>query len=123
MSDYQRLANIAVSENVSATEFTSLLRTDLNGDCYIDVLDCAIMALLINGLRNTTSVYPVGDFDFDGVAFTKSDVTAIKKGLINQSTLSSWQKYACDLNSDGALDSKDRDILNEKHKHQPNRFL
>ncbi len=114
VSDYQQLANMAVSENLDTANFKNFVRCDLTCDGSIDVLDCYVMALMLNDHKGGITVYPIGDFDFDGVAFTKSDVTAIKKGLINQSTLASWQKYACDLNSDGALDSKDQDVLDEK---------
>ncbi len=109
--DYQQLTNMAVSENTEITDFRNLMRCDLVGDGYIDVLDCAVMALLTNGLRDATTVYHVGDFDCDGIAFTKADIASIKKGLINENTLSAWQKYACDLNSDGELNINDRDIL------------
>ncbi len=111
VSDYQQLTNMALSDSAQITDFRTLMRQDLVGDGCLDVLDCAVMALLVNGLRDATTVYHVGDFDCDGIVFTKTDIASIKKGLINQNTLTPWQKYACDLNSDGRLDINDRDIL------------
>lgn len=109
--DYQQIANLSVSGEAPSEDYRVLLLSDLNSDGYTDVLDTSLMALLVNGLRNGISVYPAGDFDFDGNAFTQTDVVAIKKGLINQNTLSTREKYACDLNSDGILDVNDKDIL------------
>lgn len=111
--DYQQMVNLALSNTPQPESYMELLHTDLNGDGYIDVLDCHIMALLINGLRDGISIYPAGDFDCDGVSFTEADLTAIKKALINQDTLSTWQKYACDINSDGILDVNDRLALED----------
>ena len=109
--DYQQLVNTSVSDNVATDNFRELIRSDVNGDGYIDVLDNSLMALILRGLRKGVSVFPIGDFDFDGVAFTQADIQGIKKGLINQSTLSTRQKFTCDLNSDGKLDINDRNIL------------
>lgn len=116
ITDYQQLANLAVSEEAIAESYVSLFRSDLNGDGYIDVLDCSHMALMINGLRSGVDVYHVGDFDCDGIAYTQADIAAIKKGLINQHTLSTREKYLCDLNIDGVLDVNDRDILTEQEE-------
>ncbi len=111
IQDYQSQVNMAVSQEIPDDSLSAMLRADLNADGYIDALDCSLLALMRNGLRDGVSIYPVGDFDCDGVAFTEEDVAAIKKGLINQNTLTIRQKYACDLNSDGVLDINDRDIL------------
>lgn len=111
IQDYQSQVNMALSQEIPDDSISSMLRADLNADGYIDALDCAIMTLMRNGLRNGAEMYPAGDFDCDGVAFTEEDVAAIKKGLININTLTIRQMYACDLNSDGVLDINDRDIL------------
>ncbi len=108
--DYQQLVNMALSDNAPES-FDELFRTDLTGDGVINVLDCHLMGLVINDLRDYVTVYPVGDFDHDEVAFTQADITAIKKGLINQNTLSTHQKYACDINDDDLLDINDRQSL------------
>ena len=110
LDDYQQHVNMAISQSYN-TSLADMVRTDLNSDGVIDALDCAALALICNGLKNGISVHPIGDFDFDGTAFTQEDIASIKRGLINQSTLTTRQKYACDLNSDGSLDIKDRDIL------------
>lgn len=111
--DYQQIVNLALKNTPKTESIMDLLRTDLNGDGYIDVLDCHIMALLINGLRDGISIHPSGDFDCDGVAFTEADTTAIKRALINQGDLSTWQKYACDINHDGKLDINDKIALED----------
>lgn len=112
ISDYQQLVNRALSDDVK--EYEELLRTDIDGDGYLDVIDCALMQLMINGFYKKVDVYLKGDFDCDGIPFTQEDISAIKKGLINQSGLNTRQKYACDLNFDGVLDITDRDILTEQ---------
>lgn len=111
IADYQQLVNHAVAQDDLSDDNIALLRSDLNADGYIDALDCSLMALMIKGFKEGISIYPVGDFDHDGTAFTDEDIASVKKGLINQETLSTWEKYACDLNSDGVLDVNDRDIL------------
>lgn len=119
--DYQSLVNLALSDGVPKDNYRELLRADLNGEGYVDGLDCAVMALMVNGLYEGVKIYPVGDFDCDGVSYTQKDISAIKKGLINIKTLSTWEKYACDINSDGVLDINDRDCLAvyEKSALQP----
>lgn len=111
--DYQEMVNISLSQNQQYDGFRELMRIDLNGDGHVDALDCYEMALLSNGLHDGIYVYKTGDFDFDGREFTEIDVTEIKRGLINQNTLSTWQKYACDVNRDGTLDVKDKQALEE----------
>ncbi len=111
LDDYQQQVNMTVSQDYDTSDLKAMHRADLNADGVIDALDCSALALMCNGLKNGISVLPVGDFDLDGIMFSPEDVAAIKKGLINQGALSTRQKYACDLNSDGVLDINDRDIL------------
>lgn len=111
IDDYQQQVNMAVYRDYDVSDLKAMYRADLNADGVIDALDCSALALTFNGLKNGISVYPVGDFDCDGVTFTEEDIASIKKGLINQNTLSTRQKYSCDINSDGNLDINDRDIL------------
>ncbi len=111
VQDYQQLVNKTLSDENFAYKDMQIL--DIDGDGALDVLDCSLMERLINGHTVQITVYLKGDFDFDGVAFTPKDVSAIKKGLINQNTLNTRQKYACDLNFDGVLDIKDKDVLIE----------
>ncbi len=107
--DYQQLVNRSLS-NDNLT-YKDMHISDIDGDGALDVIDCSLMEKLINGHKVTINVYFKGDFDCDGVAFTQADIKAIKKGLINQEKLNTKQKYACDLNFDGVLDIKDKDIL------------
>ena len=107
--DYQELVNQALSGE--KLEYRNMLNSDIDGDGAIDVVDCSMLEKIINGHTVAIGVYLKGDFDFDGVPFTDRDVTAIKKALINQEKLTTRQKYACDLNSDGVLDINDKDLL------------
>ena len=109
VSDYQQLVNVSLSDE--ELEYKDMLRSDIDGDGRIDVMDCAAMHLLISGLQSGSEVYLKGDFDRDGTPFTTTDVQAIKKALINQEVLDTRQKYACDLNFDGVLDVNDKDFL------------
>ncbi len=110
--DYQQLVNNTLSDEQLGYE--DMLKSDIDGDGYLDVIDCALMQLMISGHLDKVDVYLKGDFDCDGMPFTQEDIQAIKKGLINQDKLSTRQKYACDLNFDGVLDIKDRDFLTEE---------
>lgn len=112
VSDYQQVVNTALSEE--KLEYKDMLKNDIDGDGYLDVIDCALMHLMISGLMEKVDVYLKGDFDRDGIPFTLDDIKAIKKGLINQGELNTKQKYACDLNFDGVLDIKDKDVLTEE---------
>ncbi len=107
--DYQKLVNQALSNESLA--YKDMHISDIDGDGALDAIDCSLMERLINGHTVAIDVYLKGDFDFDGVPFTQEDISAIKKGLINQNRLNTRQKYACDLNFDGVLDIKDKDIL------------
>ncbi len=111
VQDYQQLVNQALSsENL---EFSDMHISDIDGDGALDAIDCSLMERFINGHSVAINVYLKGDYDFDGVAFTQKDISAIKKGLINQDKLNTRQKYACDLNFDGVLDINDKDILTQ----------
>ncbi len=111
VSDYQQLVNTALSEE--KLEYKDMLRSDIDGDGCLDVIDCSLMHLMVSGLLDKVDVYLKGDYDRDGIPFTQEDIQAIKKGLINQGKLNTKQKYACDLNFDGVLDINDRDVLTE----------
>ncbi len=112
--DYQQVVNQSLAEE--PLDFDGMLSSDIDGDGYLDVVDCALLQLMICGLLEKVDVYLKGDIDCDGIPFTQEDIRAIKKGLINQGELNTKQKYACDLNFDGVLDIKDRDILTEEER-------
>lgn len=109
--DYQKLVNQVLSEE--KLEYSDMLKSDIDGDGYLDVIDCSLMQLIITG-HHQVDVYLKGDFDCDGIPFTQEDVVAIKKALVNQESLNTSQKYACDLNFDGVLDINDREFLNQQ---------
>lgn len=111
VNDYQQLINTVLSENYDREDYINMLHRDINGDGCLDALDATLMQRLINGHIEKLEVYLKGDFDCDGIAFTETDIYAMKKGLINQNKLSLFEKYSCDLNSDGILDINDRELL------------
>ena len=82
-------------------------------DGYLDVLDAAVMALVVNGHRTIEEIYDIkkGDYNYDGEAFTESDIVAMHHILsdIDSSapTLSTSQKFAADLNCNGEVDEGD----------------
>ncbi len=113
--DYQQLVNMALSDD--SFSYEEMLSADIDYDGYIDVIDCSLMQRIITGNFDKVNVYLKGDFDFDGIPYTQEDIAAIKKALINQDKLNTRQKYACDLNFDGALDINDKDYLLEQSEN------
>ncbi len=109
VNDYQQLVNQVLSD--ASLDFEGMLSSDIDGDGSLDVIDCSFMQLIISGHKNKVDVYLKGDLDFDGTPYTKEDIAAIKKALINQDKLNTRQKYACDLSLDGVLDIDDRELL------------
>lgn len=114
--DYQQLVNAVLSGNKNSDDYTEMLRKDLDSDGYLDVIDCALMERMLSGYFGKIDVYLKGDFDFDGVAFTEYDISAIKNGIQNADKISAMQKYACDLNFDGILDNKDIELLAQQEE-------
>ncbi len=110
--DYQQLVNRALAGD--KLEFKDMHISDIDGDGALDVIDCSLMETMVSGNNSKVNVYLKGDFDGDGEPFTQEDIAAIKKGIINLDKLNTKQKYACDLNFDGVIDIKDKDILTEK---------
>ena len=124
--DYQLLINEILqdaNEQSGTAEYDEIIKYDLDGDGYLDVLDAAIMALVVNGhksiweVQNTTR----GDFDLDGVAFTDDDLVGMYYALwdieASAPTLSTSQKFAADLNCNGRLDEDDLVKLKEDYPH------
>ena len=119
-NDYQALVNAVLQDNheqIETAEYDDLIHYDLVMDGYLDVLDAAVMALVVNGLKTIDEVYDIkkGDYDYDGEAFTESDLIAMYHVLsdIDSSapTLSTSQKFASDLNYNGKVDEDDLNRL------------
>lgn len=112
VQDYQQLVNRTLA--CDALSFTDMHISDIDGDGALDVIDCSLMEKMVGGNDSNVKVYLKGDFDGDGTPFTQEDIASIKKGIINLDKLNTKQKYACDLNFDGVIDIKDKDILTQK---------
>lgn len=115
-NDYQALVNAVLKddhEQIGTAEYDDLIHYDLVMDGYLDVLDAAVMALVVNGHRTIEEIYDIkkGDYNYDGEAFTESDIVAMHHILsdIDSSapTLSTSQKFAADLNCNGEVDEGD----------------
>ncbi len=110
--DYQRLVNQALSD--ATLEFKDMHLSDIDGDGTLDVIDCTLIEKMVTGKNSNVDVYLKGDFDGDGIPFTQEDIANIKKGILNQHKLNTKQKYACDLNFDGVVDMKDKELISEQ---------
>ena len=119
-NDYQALVNAVLQddhEQIETAEYDDLIHYDLVMDGYLDVLDAAVMALVVNGHKTIDEVYDLqkGDYDLDGEAYTESDLIAMYHVLsdIDSSapTLSTSQKFASDLNYNGKVDEEDLNKL------------
>ncbi len=109
VQDYQLLVNTILAgdhEQLETASYDEIIRYDLNSDGYLDVLDAHLMQLLTNGFE-TVSVYVVGDYDCNGIAFEESDLIAIKHAIANPYKLSTAEKYASDINDDGKVSEED----------------
>lgn len=111
-NDYQQLVNMVLSNDTF--EDSVYFNADIDGDGTLDVIDCSLLEKMINGHNANLTVYLKGDFDFDGIAFTADDINAMKNAINNASSLTTMQKYACDLNSDKAVDSNDLKLLQQQ---------
>jgi len=119
-NDYQALVNAVLQddhEQIETAKYDDLIHYDLVMDGYLDALDAAVMALVVNGLKTIDEVYDIkkGDYDLDGEAYTESDLIAMYHVLsdIDSSapTLSTAQKFASDLNYNGKVDEEDLNKL------------
>ena len=115
--DYQALVNKALAddhEQIETASYDDIIRYDLDGDGYLDVIDAYLLHLFINGFT-TVDVYAVGDYDLNGVAFEEADILAmadaITEAMGNPEALATYEKYACDLNADGIVSYDDLNTL------------
>ncbi len=114
VTDYQALVNKALADDhqqIETANYDDIIRYDLDGDGYLDVIDASLMHLFINGFT-TIDVYAVGDYDLNGVAFEEADLSAIKHAIEKPEKLSTAEKYACDINGDGKVSEADLTELN-----------
>ena len=117
VTDYQALVNKALAddhEQIETASYDDIVKYDLDGDGYLDVIDAYLLHLFINGFT-TVDVYAVGDYDLNGVAFEEADILAmaeaITEAMDNPKTLATYEKYACDLNADGKVSYDDLNTL------------
>lgn len=113
VEDYQVLVNKALAddhEQIETASYDDIVKYDLDGDGYLDVIDAYLLHLFINGFT-TVDVYAVGDYDLNGVAFEEADILAMAEAMGNPETLATHEKYACDLNADGKVSYDDLNTL------------
>jgi len=101
-------------KQIETASYDDIVKYDLDGDGYLDVIDASLMHLFINGFT-TVDVYAVGDYDLNGVAFEEADIKAIKHAIENPEKLDTYKKYASDINGDGKLDENDLTALTAKY--------
>ncbi|MBE6796082.1 MAG: hypothetical protein E7533_05810 [Ruminococcaceae bacterium] len=124
VEDYQALVNAVLKddhEQIGTAEYDDLIHYDLVMDGYLDVLDVAVMELVVNGHRTINEVYDIkkGDYDYDGEAFTESDIVAMQTALsdieTNAPKMNTAQKFAADVNYNGKVDSDDLAFLIKRY--------
>ena len=122
VNDYQVLVNAILNEDpeqeavkqIETASYDDIVKYDLDGDGYLDVIDAYLLHLFINGFT-TVDVYAVGDYDLNGIAFEEADIKAIKHAIENPEKLATYKKYASDINGDGKLDENDLTALTAKY--------
>ena len=116
--DYQELVNRALAddhEQIGTESYDDIIRYDLDGDGCLDVIDASIMHLFINGLT-TIKVYAPGDIDSSGHSFyNEEEILLLAEKMATPESLSTSEKYACDMNADGKVSNEDLVILKEKY--------
>ncbi len=113
VTDYQALVNKALAddhEQIETASYDDIIRYDLDGDGYLDVIDAYLLHLFINDFT-TVDVYAVGDYDLNGIAFEEADIKAIKHAIENPEKLATYKKYASDINGDGKVSYDDLNTL------------
>lgn len=124
VEDYQALVNAVLKddhEQIGTAEYDDLIHYDLVMDGYLDVLDVAVMELVVNGHRTINEVYDIkkGDYDYDGEVFTESDIVAMQTALsdieTNAPKMNTAQKFAADVNYNGKVDSDDLAFLIKRY--------
>ena len=118
VNDYQVLVNAILNEDpeqeavkqIETASYDDIVKYDLDGDGYLDVIDASLMHLFINGFT-TVDVYAVGDYDLNGIAFEEADIKAIKHAIENPEKLATYKKYASDINGDGKVSYDDLNTL------------
>ncbi|MBO5064491.1 MAG: leucine-rich repeat protein [Clostridia bacterium] len=122
VNDYQVLVNAILNEDpeqeavkqIETASYDDIVKYDLDGDGYLDVIDAYLLHLFINGFT-TVDVYAVGDYNLNGKAFEEADIKAIKHAIENPEKLATYKKYASDINGDGKLDENDLTALTSKY--------
>ncbi len=111
--DYQALVNKALAddhEQIETASYDDIVKYDLDGDGYLDVIDAYLLHLFINGFT-TVDVYAVGDYDLNGKAFEEADIFAMAEAMKAPEDLETHEKYACDINGDGKVSYDDLNTL------------
>ncbi len=111
--DYQAVVNKALAddhEQIETASYDDIIRYDLDGDGYLDVIDAYFLHLFINGFT-TVDVYAVGDYDLNGKAFEEADIFAMAEAMKAPGDLETHEKYACDINGDGKVSYDDLNTL------------
>ena len=117
VTDYQTLVNRALADDhgqIETASYDDIVKYDIDGNGYINVLDASIMDRMING-HIIVEIYAVGDYDLNGKAFEEADIKAIKHAIENPEKLATYKKYASDINGDGKLDENDLTVLTAKY--------
>ena len=113
VTDYQALVNKALAddhEQIETASYDDIVKYDIDGNGYINVLDASIMDRMING-HIIVEIYAVGDYDLNGKAFEEADIKAIKHAIENPEKLATYKKYASDINGDGKVSYDDLNTL------------
>lgn len=113
VEDYQALVNTVLADNheqIETASYDDIVKYDLDGDGYLDVIDAYLLHLFINGFT-TVDVYAVGDYNLNGKAFEEADIFAMAEAMKAPEDLETHEKYACDINGDGKVSYDDLNTL------------
>ncbi|MBE6795688.1 MAG: hypothetical protein E7533_03790 [Ruminococcaceae bacterium] len=118
VNDYQVLVNAILNEDpeqeavkqIETASYDDIVKYDLDGDGYLDVVDVSLLERMINGDK-AVDVYAVGDFNRNGKAFEEADIFAMAEAMKAPEDLETHEKYACDINGDGKVSYDDLNTL------------
>lgn len=97
-------------KNIQVLKGDRLAAADVDQNGKVDDVDCRLIQLSVAGMLSLPAKITFGDLNGNG-RVDIGDLTIIMRHLKNISTLTGNRKIAADVNLDGTIDDKDRELI------------